>query len=284
MRLARGALRIVTDRAPGGGDRRARRLARERAEESTPLVAPTPCVDEETARVLDADDAPTTSTARAVRAGWTCVALTALTALAGATWATTVGTRGWLVSTSSTVAPGRFFIRDGRAREDDDANFCAATTSGIACASACDAARAPDVFEVREAEDGVGGYVTVWRRRANGEATRCATGSEDGGKAVIVCDDDGRETARETARARFIIASADGGRRRRRYSTSMYNQEFGGYCRDDAEDHVATCAFSKWSTSNARYAFVPVDDPSVAACAPLREGESTRARRLRSVF
>jgi len=281
MRLARGALRLVTDRAPGGVDRRARRLARERAEESTPLVAPTPSsasVDEETARFLDADDAPATSTARAVRAGWTCVALTALTALAGATWATTMGTRGWLVSTSS-VAPGRFFIRDGRA-SGDDANFCAATTSGIACASACDAARAPDVFEVREAEDGVGGYVTVWRRRANGEATRCATGSEDGGKAAIVCDDDdGRETtARETARERFIIASADGGRRRRRYSTSMYNQEFGGYCRDgDAEDHVVTCAFSKWSTSNARYAFVPVDDSSVAACAPLRDGESTRA-------
>ena len=139
----------------------------------------------------------------------------------------------------------------------------------------CDAARAPEVFEVREAEEGVGGYATVSRVRANGETTRCATGWRDGGKAssVIACDDDGETDGRpETARERFVIARAKNGRREAA-TYSVYSQEFKGYCRD--ENGLASCGFSRWSTLNARYVFVPVDDASVAACAPLRNGEST---------
>ena len=284
MRLALGAVRAVTDRAPGGRSRRERRRARERDEESTPLVSPSsavPTPSSGTGGFCDGDDGVATCS-RACRARWTCVFLTAFTALAAVTYVTTTTARG---GATSTLAPGRFFVRDARATSD--ANFCASTSEtsdgrrGVTCASVCDAARAPEVFEVREAEEGVGGYATVSRVRANGETTRCATGWRDGGKAssVIACDDDGETDGRpETARERFVIArTRNGGRRRRRRreaaTYSVYSQEFKGYCRD--ENGLASCGFSRWSTLNARYAFVPVDDASVAACAPLRNGEST---------
>ena len=58
---------------------------------------------------------------------------------------------------------GTFLRIRAQTRATGDANFCASTSEtsdgrrGVTCASVCDAARAPEVFEVREAEEGVGG-------------------------------------------------------------------------------------------------------------------------------
>jgi len=266
MRLALGAVRAVTDRAPGGRSRRERRRARERDEESTPLVSPSsavPTPSSGTGGFCDGDDGVATCS-RACRARWTCVILTAFTALAAVTYVTTTTARG---GATSTLAPGRFFVRDARAT--GDANFCASTSEtsdgrrGVTCASVCDAARAPEVFEVREAEEGVGGYATVSRVRANGETTRCATGWRDGGKAssVIACDDDGRgvtivdkttlSSANET-RVRFdggeVEKTTRGGRKKFMLSGDARGAE--------GEELVVTCRLFQrgdgWKTEQIR--------------------------------
>ena len=149
MRLALGAVRAVTDRAPGGRSRRERRRAREGDEESTPLVSPSsavPTPSSGTGGFCDGDDGVATCS-RACRARWTCVFLTAFTALAAVTYVTTTTARG---GATSTLAPGRFFVRDARAT--GDANFCASTSEtssdgrrGVTCIGVRRGARARGV-------------------------------------------------------------------------------------------------------------------------------------------